>query len=78
MADLNVRFFGPPIQFRMTLTSSVSIMLQHCPMDVTGLGGFTRPAASGADGTAYDSQYPRHAFVFIVNWTQSGISIFRL
>lgn len=32
--------------------------------------------ANGADGTAYDSQYPRHAFVFIENSTQSGISIF--
>lgn len=66
MADLNVTFFAPPTQLSITFTSSVSIMLQHWPTDVTGFGTL-KPFAFGADGTAYDSQYPRHAFVFIEN-----------
>lgn len=66
------------MQFNKTLTSSVSIILQHCPTDVTGLGYLIVDVKYGADGTAYDSQYPRHAFVFIENSTQSGISILRL
>lgn len=78
MADLNVKFLGPPMQFKMTFTSSVSMMLQHCPTDVTGFGGLVIPVENGADGTAYDSQYPRQAFVSIVNCTQSGISILRI
>lgn len=36
-------------------------MLQHCPIDVTGLGDRISPVAIGGDGTAYDSQNPRHA-----------------
>lgn len=76
MADLNVTFRGPSMQLSITFTSSVSMMLQHWPTDVTGCSMLFR--LFGADGTAYDSQYPRHAFVFIENWTQSGISIFRL
>lgn len=52
------------------------MMLQHCPTDVTGFVILLAFDANGADGTAYDSQYPRHAFVFIENSTQSGISIF--
>lgn len=75
MADLNVTFLAPPTQLSITFTSSVSIMLQHCPTDVTGFGILNPPLAFGADGTAYDSQYPRQAFVFIENCTQSGISI---
>lgn len=54
------------------------MMLQHCPTDVTGFGGLVIPVENGADGTAYDSQYPRQAFVSIVNCTQSGISILRI
>lgn len=72
MADLKVTFRAPPTQLSRTFTSSVSMMLQHWPTDVTGFGTFE---PFGADGTAYDSQYPRHAFVFIENCTQSGISI---
>lgn len=53
------------------------MMLQHCPTDVTGFGGFPIPVENGVDGTAYDSQKPRQAFVSIVNCTQSCISIFR-
>lgn len=82
MADLNVRFFGPLMQFSITFTSSVSMMLQHWPSDVTGfrylLDVIMVAVRNGADGTAYDSQYPRHAFVFIENSTQSEISIFLL
>lgn len=74
MADLNVTFLAPPTQLSITFTSSVSMILQHCPIDVTGFG-ILIPFALGDDGTAYDSQYPRHAFVFIENCTQSGISI---
>lgn len=51
-------------------------MLQHCPIDVTGFGGRIYPAVNGVDGTAYDSQNPRQAFVLMLNSTQSGISIF--
>lgn len=39
-------------------------MLQHCPIDVTGFGERTSPIGpigNGGDGTAYDSQKPRHA-----------------
>ncbi len=36
-------------------------MLQHCPIDVTGFGARTSPVDNGGDGTAYDSQNPRHA-----------------
>lgn len=61
MADLKVKFFGPPKQFSLTFTSSDSIMLQHCPIDVTGLGARISPVDRGGDGTAYDSQKPRHA-----------------
>lgn len=61
MADLKVKFFGPPRQFSLTFTSSDSIMLQHCPIDVTGLGDRISPVANGGEGTAYDSQNPRHA-----------------
>lgn len=50
------------------------MILQHCPTDVTGFG-ILKLFAYGADGTAKDSQYPRHAFVEIENCTQSGISM---
>lgn len=36
-------------------------MLQHCPIDVTGFGARISPVDNGGDGTAYDSQNPRHA-----------------
>lgn len=75
MADLNVTFRAPPTQLSITFTSSVSIILQHCPTDVTGFTVLKPFALNGVDGTAYDSQYPRHAFVLMENWTQSGISI---
>lgn len=75
MADLNVTFRAPSIQLSITLTSSVSIILQHWPTDVTGFTILKPFALNGVDGTAYDSQYPRHAFVLMENWTQSGISI---
>jgi len=52
VADLKVKFLGPPRQFSLTFTSSDSIMLQHCPIDVTGLGGRISPVAKGGDGTA--------------------------
>lgn len=74
VADLNVTFREPPTQLSKTFTSSVSMILQHCPTDVTGFG-ILKPFAYGADGTANDSQYPRHAFVEIENCTQSGISM---
>lgn len=61
MADLKVKFFGPPKQFSLTFTSSDSIILQHWPIDVTGFGARISPVDSGGDGTAYDSQNPRHA-----------------
>lgn len=55
-------------------------MLQHCPTLTTGFGGLNKPAndtpAKGIEGTEYDSQNPRHAFVVMVNSTQSGIEIF--
>lgn len=76
VADLNVTLRGPSTQLNITFIFSVSIILQHCPTDVTGFNRVFR--LLGADGTAYDSQYPRHAFVFIENCTQSGISILRL
>lgn len=68
MADLNVKFFGPPKQFSLTFTSSDSIMLQHCPIDVTGLGVRTSPVDNGGEGTAYDSQNPRQAkTIFVIS-----------
>lgn len=79
VADLNVTLREPPTQLSITFTSSVSMILQHWPTDVTGFTTLIPLAElNGVDGTAYDSQYPRHAFVLIENCTQSGISIILL
>lgn len=51
VADLKVTFLAPPTQLSMTFTSSVSMMLQHWPTDVTGFG-ILKPFTNGADGTA--------------------------
>ena len=61
----------------LMLTSSVSIILQHCPTAVIACFGLTL-IVSSLDGTAYDTQKPRHALVVISNSTQFGILILRV
>jgi hypothetical protein len=53
------------------------MMLQHWPTEVMVWCGLTL-SVSIADGTAQDSQYPRHAFVVMWNSTQSGMLILRV
>lgn len=57
-------------------------MLQHCPTLTTGFGALNKPGSAApaqeTEGTEYDSQNPRQAFVVIVNSTQSGMEIFRV
>lgn len=55
-------------------TSSDSMMLQHCPKEVTGC----RLNPNIILGRDHDSQYPRQAFVVISNLRQSGIVMFFL
>lgn len=47
---------------RTRVTSSVSMMLQQCPMEVTIWPGFFDMVA-GDDGSDQDSQNPRQALV---------------
>lgn len=47
LADLNVRSLWPSRQRTWTLTSSVSMMSQHCPKEVTPWLGFMRSVYSG-------------------------------
>lgn len=53
---MNVNTRIPSRHRTRTFTSSVSIILQHCPTEVTGFADLGNPIFQGDDGNAYDSK----------------------